>query len=166
MVRSIITKKVIIGPSLIHELGAFADENISKGDVVFIKGGYILPREERYEKAIGDYYWPLTDHYFLSPLKDSSEEEISSIKLDINHSCEPNCGIRGDVTGVAIRDIKIGEEITFDYAMLDNEDYAFNCNCGSKLCRHRITGTDWRLKVLQKRYKKFFAAYLLEKMAR
>ena len=39
----------------------------------------------------------------------------------VNHSCDPNCGIKVNETGahdfVARKDIEVGEEITFDYAM-------------------------------------------------
>lgn len=64
-----------------------------------------------------------------------------------------------------MRDIPIGEEITFDYAMLDNEiddSYNFECKCGSSECRGIITGQDWKNKTLQKKYGKYFAAYLQE----
>lgn len=60
----------------------------------------------------------------------------------VNHSCEPNAGmiIRGtDVTLVAIRDIAAGEEIFFDYSTtLDEDDFEFDCACGSTACRGRI----------------------------
>src|SRR5665811_790598 len=64
----------------------------------------------------------------------------------VNHSCDPNCGISVNETGahdfVAIRDIIVNEEITFDYAM---RNYGVNyfpkqCMCGSENCRGRITG--------------------------
>ena len=39
----------------------------------------------------------------------------------VNHCCDPNCGISVNETGahdyVAMRDIVVNEEITFDYAM-------------------------------------------------
>ena len=39
----------------------------------------------------------------------------------VNHSCEPNCGIRLNASGahdfVARQPITAGQEITFDYAM-------------------------------------------------
>ncbi|MDE7114433.1 MAG: SET domain-containing protein-lysine N-methyltransferase, partial [Acetatifactor sp.] len=82
----------------------------------------------------------------------------------INHSCSPNCGLRGEITFVAMRDINADEEITFDYAFLDNEDYQFQCSCGSLNCRKVITGFDWKIKELQNEYKEYFAEYLKEKM--
>lgn len=39
----------------------------------------------------------------------------------INHSCNPNMGIKGRVTCVALRNIKKGEEITFDYSITEED---------------------------------------------
>lgn len=162
MVKSIISSKVEVRGSDINNRGTFAKENIARGEVVFIKGGYILTKETMWTNKLGDTYWPVDNFYVLAP---RNEEEAKEIKLYINHSCEPNCGLRGDITGVAMRDIQASEEITFDYAMLDNEsdpNYNFKCKCGSKDCRGIITGTDWKKEKLQKKYGKYFAAYLQE----
>jgi len=65
----------------------------------------------------------------------------SSGELDdfINHSCEPNAGLRITGTTVdlyAIRDIAAGEEILFDYSTtLDEEDFTMSCQCGAPSCR-------------------------------
>jgi SET domain-containing protein len=82
----------------------------------------------------------------------------------INHSCEPNCGIRGSVAIVAMRDIAVGEEITFDYAMTESGAFRMECRCGSRLCRGSVIGTDWRLHSLQQRYRGYFSAYLQRRM--
>ncbi len=79
----------------------------------------------------------------------------------INHSCDPNAGIRGQVSLVAMRRIAPGEEITFDYAMADSTPYdEFDCACGSPLCRGRVTGEDWKRRELWERYNGYFSAYL------
>ena len=47
----------------------------------------------------------------------------------INHSCEPNCGLLGQMLLVAMRDIARGEELCFDYATCDASDYdEFRCS--------------------------------------
>ena len=59
----------------------------------------------------------------------------------VNHSCDPNSGliIEKEVTLIAIKDIKKGEEITWDYSTtMAEEDWGMDCNCGSKKCRKRI----------------------------
>ena len=46
----------------------------------------------------------------------------------INHSCEPNCGMRNATQIVTMRDVLEGEELTYDYAMSDISDYdEFRC---------------------------------------
>jgi len=82
----------------------------------------------------------------------------------VNHSCDPNCGLHGEITFVALRDIHVGDELTFDYAMVDNESYEFACSCGSPNCRKIVTGYDWKIKKLQNKYTTYFAHYLLEKI--
>jgi hypothetical protein len=55
----------------------------------------------------------------------------------VNHSCQPNCEtdeIDGHVYIFAIRNIKAGEELTYDYWLYDGDDDA-PCYCGSKKCR-------------------------------
>ena len=79
----------------------------------------------------------------------------------INHSCEPNCGIAGTSSVQTLRDIEIGEELTFDYAMSDSSQYdEFTCACGKDKCRDKITGMDWKKKDLQVKYSKYFSAYI------
>ncbi len=63
-----------------------------------------------------------------------------------------------------MRDIEKNEELTVDYAFIDNEDYSFKCTCGSKKCRGIETGYDWKKKELQERYYEYFAQYLKEKI--
>lgn len=66
----------------------------------------------------------------------------------VNHSCDPNCGIRLVDAGsnafdlVARRPIPHGEEITMDYAMRNYviEFFPHRCLCGSSICRRQVTG--------------------------
>jgi hypothetical protein len=62
---------------------------------------------------------------------------------------------------VAMRDIASREDISFDYAMTDGEPYdEFTCACGAPQCRGRVTGNDWRLPELWRRYEGYFSPYL------
>lgn len=84
----------------------------------------------------------------------------------LNHSCEPNCGLLGQMLLVAMRDITPGEELCFDYAMCDASDYdEFRCLCGQPACRGIVTGSDWRDPVLQERYAGWFSPYLIRRIA-
>ena len=79
----------------------------------------------------------------------------------VNHSCSPNCGLSGQIALVAMRRLEPGEEVCFDYAMSDGSPYdQFNCGCGTAECRGRISGDDWSLPELWKRYRGHFSPYL------
>lgn len=85
----------------------------------------------------------------------------------INHSCNPNAGLQGQIALVALRDIMTGEEICYDYAMSDGSAYdEFVCQCGEANCRGRITGSDWQISALQARYVGYFSPYLQRRIDR
>lgn len=161
MLSSVISPKVFIGKSGINKKGMFAKELIRVGEMVYVKGGHILSRGELFSSEVINSYLPISDDFFLGAL---SPEEEAHIKLYNNHSCDPNCGMHGEITFVAIRDILPGEELTVDYAFIDNEDYSFECQCGSEKCRHTVTGFDWKIKRLQDEYYPYFAQYLKDKI--
>lgn len=159
--KSVISKKVEIRESSINKKGMFAKELIRAGEMVYVKGGHILSRSELFSSEVINSYLPISDDFFLGAL---SPEEEAHIKLYNNHSCDPNCGMHGEITFVAIRDILPGEELTVDYAFIDNEDYSFECQCGSEKCRHTVTGFDWKIKRLQDDYYPYFTQYLKDKI--
>ena len=72
--------------------------------------------------------------------------------MHLNHSCDPNLGLRGQIVFVSLRDIETDEELTFDYAMTDDEHYEMRCDCGSARCRGTVTGKDWLRMELQEKY--------------
>jgi hypothetical protein len=58
------------------------------------------------------------------------------IGLYVNHSCNPNAGLRGTTELVAIRDIPAGAEIRFDYSTNMDEDlWTMPCACREPSCR-------------------------------
>ena len=67
------------------------------------------------------------------------------------------------MTFIAMRDIKVNEEITFDYAMRNYDINFFpkQCMCGSKECRGVISGWKDLSNKKKKEYKGFVAPYLL-----
>jgi SET domain-containing protein len=161
MVKSVLSEKVEIRESKTHQRGMFAIQPIKKGELAFIKGGHILKREQIFSSGVINSYHPIDDLYFLGA---TNVDEEDGIKLYINHSCNPNCGIRGEITFVAIHDIEADEELTIDYAFLDNEDYSFKCTCGEPCCRSIVTGRDWKRKDIREKYFDYYAAYLKEKI--
>lgn len=54
----------------------------------------------------------------------------------VNHSCEPNAGIKDDFNLIALEDIKLHEEIRFDYlTTMDEDSYEMECKCNMPTCR-------------------------------
>lgn len=164
MIKSILSKKTEVRDISLNGKGTFAIEDIKKGEMIYIRGGELIQIEQAYNYSPGecpDGIWPITDEYWLGA---RTEEDFRLQKVYVNHSCNPNCGLRGEITCVAMRDIKKGEEITQDYGLLDNYDYSFKCTCGSDNCRGIVTGYDWKIKELQDAYYDYFAEYLKEKI--
>lgn len=75
----------------------------------------------------------------------------------INHSCDPNAGLRfldDTIHLVALRDIQPNEELCWDYSTtLHNSDFYLNCACGAKSCRGVISNFSFLEPALQQRYR-------------
>jgi SET domain-containing protein len=156
--------RTAVRPSPIHGRGLFATANIGKGEVVMVKGGHIISNAQKDEitAQLGPVEIQIGDGLFIGPV---TPEEREGSMLYSNHSCDPNLGLRGEITFVAMRDIAAGEELTHDWAMTDDDNYSIGCNCGAALCRSTLTGKDWQRPELQKRYSGYFSAYLAAKIA-
>jgi SET domain-containing protein len=151
--------------SKIHARGLFAIADIAKDEIVAVKGGHIVDGKtlrERITPEHGPVEVQIGDDLFIAPVSDE-ERELSMLYL--NHSCDPNLGVRGEITFVAMREIRAGEELTHDWAMTDDDDYSVECQCGASDCRKILTGKDWQRPDLQKRYADYFSAYLARKIA-
>ena len=166
MIRlSYLSPKTEVRESKIHGRGLFAIADIAKDEIVAIKGGHIVDRKslrEEITSLLGPVEIQIDDHFFIAPVSDE-ERELSMLYL--NHSCDPNLGVHGEITFVAMREICAGEELTHDWAMTDDDDYSVECNCGAPDCRKTLTGKDWQRPDLQQRYAGYFSAYLARKIA-
>lgn len=142
--------------------GSVAVEEVAAGEVVAAFGGRCLTRDEFDLLPAGQQVRSIQIDEALF-LAGSPEPEPADF---INHSCEPNCGMRGNSVLVALRPIAVGEAITYDYATSDGCDYdEFECACGSALCRGKVTGNDWMLPDLQLRHRGSFSPYLAARIA-
>jgi uncharacterized protein len=162
---SYLSRKTEVRQSKIHGRGLFAICDIRKDEIVAVKGGHIVDGKTLREKitpVLGPVEIQIDNDLFIAPV---TEEERELSMLYSNHSCDPNLGIRGEITFVAMRDIRAGEELTHDWAMTDNDDYSVECNCAATDCRKTLTGKDWQRPDLQKRYAGYFSAYLARKIA-
>ncbi|MFY9330317.1 MAG: SET domain-containing protein-lysine N-methyltransferase [Candidatus Nanopelagicales bacterium] len=157
-----LTPKAQARPAGSKGWGSFVTEPIRAGETVACFGGWVmteamlgdLPHDRQSRSIQID-----TDLYLVSaPTPEAGDM--------LNHSCEPNCGLQGSQLLVAMRDIEMGEELSFDYAMCDASDYdEFNCLCGAVTCREIVTGADWRNVDIQQRYVGWFSPYLVRRIA-
>ena len=163
---SYLSPKTELRESKIHGRGLFATADIAKDEVVAVKGGHIISRKQLREKVtprLGPVEIQIGEDLFIAPV---TEDEREGSMLYSNHSCDANIGMRGEITFVAMRDIRAGEELTHDWATTDDDDYSVKCNCGGPNCRGTLTGKDWERPELQARYAGYFSTYLAHKIKR
>lgn len=144
-------------------VGLYTEVGICKDDIISITGGVIIKKDywENFRKEFGDYAYYIEDNYLITPLNPLNP----SADWRMNHCCEPNCGIRGQIVFVALRDIHPGEEVTFDYAMSEaDSDYRISLSCGKPTCRGEFTGNDWMRPDLQQKYEGYFSMYIQRKI--
>jgi SET domain-containing protein len=147
-------KKIQARKSTIHGNGVFALAPLRKGERVIEYRGLRRTHAEVDADDAGDVE---SGHTFLFTLNDDYVIDANHKGNDarwINHSCEPNCEAviaeaeGGDRTAdkvfiEAIRDIKPGEELTYNYGITLAERHTprlkkiWECRCGSRKC----TGT-------------------------
>jgi hypothetical protein len=124
--------RLITRSSDIHAAGCFALEDIPKGTVVLEYTGERITKEE------GDVRYDGRPFTYLFGIDDGAVViDGHGMAMFVNHSCDPNCEtdeIDGRIFIQTLRDLKAGEEITYDYWLYDGEDEA-PCYCGSKNCR-------------------------------
>ncbi len=145
--------------------GSFAVQPIANGETVAAFGGRCIPRAVLDELSVNDRVASvqIDDDLFLV----ARLTALPAIPGDtINHSCAPNCGMAGGVLVVAMRNIAVGETLSFDYAMCTGSNVnEFECRCGAPTCRHRVTGNDWMLPELQIAYRGYFSPFLAKRIA-
>lgn len=150
--------------SSIHGRGLFARQAIAAGEIVAVKGGTILDTATfaRIEAEVSPAEIQIEDDLYIAP---GSADEVEASILCLNHSCSPNVGVLGQITFVVTRDIALDSELTIDYAMIDGDpSERMQCACGTSHCRGSITGDDWRLPELQRRYAGYFSRYLEDRI--
>ena len=167
ILHSYLSGKVEVRKSGINKRGIFAVKPLKKAEVIAVWGGFIITQKEfntlarKDFRKIDDYATKVSDGFYLVSSKKGRLEDDDFF----NHSCNPNAGIKGHILTVAMRDIRPGEEITYDYCMTDADyNYSFKCNCGARNCRKVVTTRDWHNPGLQRRYKGFFSWYVQAKI--
>ncbi|MCA9642567.1 MAG: SET domain-containing protein [Polyangiaceae bacterium] len=135
--------------------GVFAAEAFEAGELVAVWGGKIMHQSQlgRLGSWLNRSVQIEDELYLVSNVEGPSDW--------INHSCDPNTWLSGQIALVASRKIYPGEQICYDYATTDGSNYdEFDCQCGAVTCRHHVSGDDWRRAELQDRYRGHFSPYL------
>lgn len=143
--------------------GVFAHLPIEKGELLVVWGGKVINGEELQQlPAITQRHSiQVEDDLYLAPLAPAEPADF------VNHCCNPNAGMSGQIALVAMRDINAGEEVCYDYAMSDGSPYdEFECACNTPDCRGLVTGEDWRNPELWERYAGYFSPYLQRRIDR
>jgi len=142
-------------PSRIHlqGVGVFAVRNIPRGQKVadgvteedfdsFVPWREFRNYDAKVQNKILAFCIGTPDGFLPPP--DNDFDKLS-IEWYLNHSCEGNCGFDSDGDFTALRNIGEGEEICYDYALIEtNPQFSMRCVCGGVKCRHLITGADWK----------------------
>jgi uncharacterized protein len=111
----------------------FAIGNMQKNEMLSVRGGYILTclEEQFLPEDVQNHGTQISEDFVISSKEIEDDDEY------FNHSCDPNAGFKGQIFLAAMREIQIGEQVTFDYAMClyrkngDEAYYVFDCHCGS-----------------------------------
>lgn len=161
---SYLSPKLEVRPTpLKGDFGVFAREPIEVGEIVAVWGGDAMQCAQvagLSEREQGLALQVERDLFLVS----SRPAEPADF---VNHSCNPNAGIQGQIVLVALRPIAVDDEVCYDYAMSDSAVIQpFTCECGAPHCRHTITVDDWRRPELHERYAGYFSWYLQQQIER
>ena len=125
---------LIVRSSPLHGAGVYTTASIKTGERVLEYTGKRLTKKET-EGMYAD-----SEVTYLFGLEDGKTViDGFGTAAFVNHSCDPNCEtdeVDGRVWVIAVRQIKPGEELTYDYMLYDgDEDDPAPCHCGSANCR-------------------------------
>ena len=124
------TDEVIVKKSKIEGYGVFAKRDFKKGEVVMTWDLSNKISKEEYQKLPESKKIHTIQHEDGYVINKSPEKYV-------NHSCNANVHEENG-KDVATKNIKKGEEITFDYGKAKPNEPYFECSCGSKNCKKRI----------------------------
>jgi len=139
---------VSVRESRLHGLGVFADRAFRKGELLLeiddsdpvLDRAQLTPEQEIYIDV------------FIAVDGQERTTWMKSPEKYINHSCDPTSYVLTDMTSgvrrtLARKDVRTGEEITWDYALNIWEEWVapVPCKCGTENCRKIIRGNFFTL---------------------
>lgn len=150
--------RIVRRQSPIHGFGVFANVDLpADATLIEYAGDRITPEDAatRYGDNRGSghtFLFTANEHWLIDGNRGGN------LSRWINHSCEPNCKaeVHVDIDGderrdkvwiSTLRDIRAGEEITFDYAIVmpgevtPEERAQWACRCGAPACSGSMLDT-------------------------
>lgn len=138
-------RRIQVRRSGVHGKGVFALRKLDEGDDVIEYLGEIITWQEALDRHPHDPSQPNHTFYFsVGPNRVIDGNVGGNAARWINHSCDPNCEADdedGRVMIRALRRIRAGEELNYDYGLILDEPHTrkikadYPCWCGSKNCR-------------------------------
>ncbi len=138
-------KRIQVRRSGVHGKGVFALQDLAEGETLIEYVGEIISWDEAQDRHPHDPKDPNHTFYFhVNEDKVIDALHGGNSSRWINHSCDPNCEADEDNERIfikAIRNIKAGEELNYDYGLIIDEPYTkklkaeYPCWCGAKNCR-------------------------------
>jgi len=112
-------------------LGVFASRDLMAGEIILAIEGPIIDFAETKRRGprecMAIQIGP--DHYI----------DTQPPGVFVNHSCEPNAGIRKSRHLTALREIRRGQEIRYDYSTtMEEHSFTMQCLCGAPTCREWV----------------------------
>ena len=143
--KKLASKCIAVRSSGVHGKGVFAEVNIAEGETLIEYKGEIITWPEALRRHPHDPSDPNHTFYFSIDDKHVIDGKVNGNSARwINHSCDPSCEAdeeNGRVFIKALRSIKAGEELNYDYGLVIDERYTpklkaeYPCWCGAKSCR-------------------------------
>ena len=138
-------KRIQVRRSGVHGKGVFALQDLAEGETLIEYVGEVISWDEAQDRHPHDPQDPNHTFYFHV-----NEDRVIDALFGgnssrwINHSCKPNCEADEENDRIfikALRNIKAGEELNYDYGLIIDEPYTkklkaeYPCWCGAKNCR-------------------------------
>lgn len=134
-------------------LGLFATSPISKRETIAEYLGLILNFEEAEKKSNSQYLFEISKHRTI----DGSPRW--NLARYANYSCDPNAesvNRKGRIFMVAIKNIAVGEEITYDYGEEFFKQHILKKGCRCKVCEIK---NKKRKNIVEKKNKKIIEKF-------
>lgn len=141
-------RRIQVRRSGVHGKGVYAVAPIARGDVIIEYKGETISWDEALRRHPHDPSDPNHTFYFSLDSGDAIDANVGGNAARwINHACNPNCEadeVNGRVFIKALRAIKPGEELFYDYGLTIDAPYTpklkkeYECRCGAKNCRRTM----------------------------